>query len=182
MGRLDRIEFEDVFNRSNKTMKMNAHDVYLSQFDWFMFHYRSIPRKAYTFFLILLPFFFFFKCCLSLGMNHGKLFQNWPVCSSILIAKQILNHHIFYVRINNLHKLFKISFMQYLSPLISTLSSSPCLYSFSYFLQNFSIFFKLEKLNLFIKPSELDKANEEFNFKHDFLSFLPLPDSVLGWN
>ena len=32
MGRLDKLEFEDVFNRDNKIMKMNAHDVYISQF------------------------------------------------------------------------------------------------------------------------------------------------------
>ena len=31
MGRLDKLDFEDVFNRDSKNMKMNAHDVYLSQ-------------------------------------------------------------------------------------------------------------------------------------------------------
>ena len=33
MGRLDKLEFEDVFGRDNNLMKMNAHDVYLSQFN-----------------------------------------------------------------------------------------------------------------------------------------------------
>lgn len=34
MGRLDKLDFEDVFGRDKKIMRMNAHDVYLSQFDW----------------------------------------------------------------------------------------------------------------------------------------------------
>lgn len=33
LGRLDKLDFEDVFGRDNNLMKMNAHDVYLSQFN-----------------------------------------------------------------------------------------------------------------------------------------------------
>ena len=33
LGRLDKLEFEDVFGKDNNLMKRNAHDVYLSQFD-----------------------------------------------------------------------------------------------------------------------------------------------------
>lgn len=34
MGRLDKLEFEDVINRNNRILKLDAHDVYQVQFDW----------------------------------------------------------------------------------------------------------------------------------------------------
>ena len=33
MGRLDKLEFEDVINRNNKILKLDAHDIYQVQFD-----------------------------------------------------------------------------------------------------------------------------------------------------
>ncbi len=33
MGRLDRLEFEDVMNRGNRIIKLDAHDVYQVQFE-----------------------------------------------------------------------------------------------------------------------------------------------------
>lgn len=43
MGRLNTLDFEDVIGKDKNLMKNNAHDVYLAQFDWWVYHINFIP-------------------------------------------------------------------------------------------------------------------------------------------